>query len=299
MHPTRVTKSLATENALPHGCAMPQLKDFAGSVAILVSSCDPFFDVWRPFAFFLRKYWDDCPFPVYLIVNQLRVRSESIRALPVGDDRGWASNMKTALQQIDTPRVLYLQEDYFLRAPVRREQLAADFAYAFENDVAAFCLRARTKREADFQPINEHCGVVPRDSDGRTRTQATLWKRDALLSVLREGETAWEMEARGSERTRDLRVVSYSTRENASLPYLMSAIVRGLWTPDALSMCAEHQLPIEPHFRATYSQNSFLRRWRRAQTRRRLATELAKVRDGVIDLDRSGTSAAPAENSDP
>jgi hypothetical protein len=261
------------------------LKDFAGQVTIVVSSCDAFFDCWRPFAFFFRKYWPACPFPVYLIVNELEVRSQSIRVIRTGPDRGWASNMQLALEEISTPYLLYMQEDYFLTAPVRREQLAADFTYAFDHDVDSFCLRARTKREPDFQPINEHFGVVPRDSDGRTRAQTTLWKRESLLSALRDGETAWEMEARGSERTRDMLALSYSTRENASLPYLMSAIVRGLWTPEALAMCRENNVSITPHFRGTYSENSLVRRWRRAATRRRLAHELARVRSGVINLD--------------
>jgi hypothetical protein len=181
--------------------------------------------------------------------------------------------------------VLYLQEDYLLDRPVRRAQLAEDFAYAFEHDADAFCLRARTKLERDFQPINDRFGVVPRDSDGRTRCQTTLWRRDAFLKALHEGETAWEMEARGSDRTRDMLALSYSTRENASLSYLMSGIVRGLWTREALAMCKEHGFNIEPHLRGTYSESSPLRRLRRALTRRRLAPELAKVRDRAMDLD--------------
>jgi len=264
---------------------MPPLKDFASSVAIVVSSCDAFFDAWRPFAFFFRKHWSDCPFPVFLIVNELRVQSEFIRPVSVGEDRNWASNMKTALGRIDAPRVLYLQEDYFLSAPVREEQLAADFAYAFEHDVDSFCLRARSRREAAFEPINNRFGVVPRDSDGRTRCQPTLWKREQLLSVLRDGETAWEMEARGSDRTRDMLAMSYSTREGVSLPYLMSAIVRGLWTRGALAMCEQNNVRIKPHFRGTYSEYSPVRRWRRARTQRRLTKELPLARAGVIDLD--------------
>lgn len=264
---------------------MADLKDFARSVAVVVSSCDAFFDVWRPFAFFFRKYWPDCPFPIFLIVNELRIRSASIQALAVGPDCGWASNMKAALEKLEQPHVLYLQEDYFLNRPVHREQLAEDFACAFDHNADAFCLRARTKLERDFQPINDRFGVVPRDSDGRTRCQTTLWKREAFLNALCEGETAWEMEARGSERTRDMLALSYSTRENASLSYLMSGIVRGLWTREALAMCKEHGFRIEPHFRGTYSPSSPVRRLRRALTRRRLAGELEKVRDSVIDLD--------------
>lgn len=264
---------------------MKQLQDFTGSVAVVVSSCDAFFDSWRPFAFFFRKYWGDCPFPVYLIVNELRIHSGFLRAITVGEDRGWAANMQMALQQIQEPHVVYFQEDYFLNAPVRRDQLAADFAYALEREADSFCFRARSDLEAEFQQINERFGIVPLDSDGRTRCQVTLWKRDALLSVLRGDENAWEMESRGSERTREMLVLSYSTRENPAIPYLMSAIVRGLWTPEALLMCEQNSVAIAPHFRGTYSDNSLLRRIRRALTRMRLARELARARSGTLDLD--------------
>ena len=264
---------------------MKQLDQFSSSVAIVVSSCDAFFDCWRPFAFFFRKFWNDCPFPVYLITNELRIRSQFIRQIGVGADRGWASNLQVALGEICEARVLYFQEDYFLNSPVRREQLTDDIAYALEHDADAFCFRARSELESDFQPLNERFGIVPRESDGRTRCQVTLWKRDALLSILRPGENAWDMEARGSERTRDLLALSYSTRENPAVPYLMSAIVRGLWTSEALRMCAEHGVTIAPHFRGTYSENSLLRRVARARTRWRLPRELERARRTILDLD--------------
>lgn len=261
------------------------LKEFAGSTAIVVSSCDAFFDAWRPFAFFFRRFWPDCPFPVYLIVNELRFRSDFIRPIPVGPDRGWASNMKAALEKLEVPRVLYLQEDYFLNVPVRAEILAEDFAYAFAHDTDSFCFRARSELEPGFQQLNGRFGIVPRDSDGRTRCQLTLWKRESLLSVLREGENAWEMESRGSARTRDMNVLSYSTRENVPVPYLMSAIVRGLWTPEALRMCQGAGVEIAPRFRGTYSPNKLIQRWQRARTRARLQTALAQQRRGVVELD--------------
>ncbi len=128
--------------------------------------------------------------------------------------------------------------------------------------------------EPDFQPLNERFGIVPTASDGRTRCQVTLWKKASLLSVLRAGENAWDMEARGSDRTREMLALSYYTRANPSVPYLMSAIVRGLWTPEALQLCQEHSVPIAPHFRGTYSENSALRRIARARTRWRLPRAL-------------------------
>src|SRR5205085_10282930 len=107
---------------LPHELRMPELKAFASSVAVLVSSCDAFFDAWRPFVFFFRKHWSDCPFPVYLINNELRIRSKIVEPISVGLDRNWASNMMVALGSIRHPYVLYFQEDYFLNGPVRSNQ---------------------------------------------------------------------------------------------------------------------------------------------------------------------------------
>jgi hypothetical protein len=264
---------------------MPELKAFASSVAVVVSSCDAFFDTWRPFSFFFRKQWSDCPFPIFLIVNQLRVRSQIVRPIAVGPDRDWASNLAVALESIPQPYILYFQDDYFLTGPVNNDLLAEDFAYAFENDVASFCLQARGQLEPNFQPLNDRFGIVPRDSDGRTRLQVTLWKKDVLKATLRPGESAWNMEARGSERTRDLLALSYLDRRNRPIPYLVSAIVRGLWTPEALALCRQAGFEIQPRFRSRHSDVAWRRRFRRGVDRIRRTFALAKQAGRPIELD--------------
>jgi hypothetical protein len=266
---------------------MPELQDFASSVAIVVSSCDAFFDAWRPFVFFFRKHWSDCPFPRFLIVNRLRIRSAFIQPITVGPDRDWAANMQVALNQITQPYVLYLQEDYFLNGPVHRDQLAADFAFAFEHDAASLCFYPRSQLEHDFVPLNDRFGIVPRESDGRTRLQVTLWKKDVLQSALRPGETAWNMEARASERTRDLLTLSYSRRDNVPIPYLMSAISRRLWTPEAIALCRKEGVRIGPRFRLEHSEVAWHRRLRRGVGRVRLAIALARQGKREINLDET------------
>ena len=204
----------------------------------------------------------------------------------VGPDRDWAANMQVALAQITQPHILYLQEDYFLTGDVKREQLASDFAYAIERDAASFCFYGRSELEPDFVPLNDRFGIVPRDSDGRTRLQVTLWRKDVLESALRFGESAWNMEARASARTRDFLALSYMGREQVPIPYLMSAISRRLWTPQGLSLCKTEQLRIHPRFRLEHSDVAWRRRWRRGLGRARLAIALARQGNREIDLDR-------------
>ncbi len=259
---------------------MAELNDFKGSVALVVSSCDAFFDSWRPFHAFLRKYWADCPLDIFHVTNELELRSSRIRALRVGKDRGWSSNFLRALEQIAHPYFLYVQEDYFLTAPVNSTQMARDFAQVIESDADSLCFRARPRNDPGFQPLNDRFGVVPLNSDGRTRCQVTLWKRSALHSILRPEETAWNFEARGSARTQTMKILSYTRRENTPIPYLMSAISRGLWMPDAIALCQEHGIAIEPFFRPLFSPRPWQRRLRRAigraRLRRVLRTQLGK-----------------------
>lgn len=252
-------------------------------VSVLVSSCDAFFDAWRPFTFFFRKFWPDCPFNVYLITNHLDVRSDFIRAIRVGADKGWASNLQSALPQIDTPWILYLQEDYFLTRVVDGAQCARDVDFAIRQKLAALSFFDLSALEPQ-PPTDQRYIAVPRHSKGRTRLQTTLWNRDALASVVVPGETAWDMEARGSSRTLDLPIFVYARTADAPIQYLMSGIVRSLWTPEAHALCREHGLTIEPHFRSDLVRGKWPRRWARALTRARLRLALARQKGKPVDL---------------
>ncbi|MBA3832385.1 MAG: hypothetical protein H0X34_10940 [Chthoniobacterales bacterium] len=263
---------------------MPALRDFTESVAILVSSCDAFFDAWKPFTEFFEKFWSECPLEVFLLANELSLRSKRLHPIAVGKDRGWSSNLLAALERIPQPYILYFQEDYFLTSPVKGEQLAEDFAHVIESGADSLCFRARSQPDAGFQPLNERFGIVPAASDGRTRCQVTLWKRSALQSILRSDETAWNFEARGSARTQEMRILSYLGRQNTPIPYLMSAISRSLWMPEAIALCREHGVAIDPFFRPLFSKQPWQRRLRRALGRVRLQRALRRQARGIMEL---------------
>ena len=253
---------------------MPDLRNFSDSVALLVSSCDGFFDAWKPFAQFFEKFWGDCPFPCFFLSNELTVRSTRWKSLAIGPDAGWSSNLLIALERISQAYILYFQEDYFLTDFVKPEQIAEDFRQVFDRDADSLCFRARSEPDPGTQPLNDRFGIAPLASDGRTRCQVTLWKKSALQAILRAGETAWDFEACGSARTQEMEILSYLRRDNTPVPYLMSAISRGFWMPEAVELCHSHAVAIDPFFRPVFSNISWQRRWRRAVSRRRLAQAL-------------------------
>ncbi|MBA3963720.1 MAG: hypothetical protein H0X40_17720 [Chthoniobacterales bacterium] len=263
---------------------MADLKDFQSSVAIVVSSCDAFFDAWRPFARFFEKFWNDCPLEVYLLTNRFSILSPRFKAIQLGEDHGWSSNLLVALDRIPHSHVLYFQEDYFLTAPVVRQQLAEDFAQVVSSGADSLCFRARSGSDISAAQVSERISVVPLESDARTRCQVTLWKRSSLQSILRAGETAWNFEARGSARTQEMQILSYLRRDNTPIPYLMSAISRGLWMRDAMTLCREHGVELSSSFRPIFSPHAWQRRLLRALGRWRLKGALRKQADRSIEL---------------
>ena len=263
-------------------------------VAVLVSSCDRFFDAWKPFAAFWRKHWptDRLPWPVFLIVNRLEVRSGWLTPLTLGPDRGWSDNLRLALGRIDADYLFYLQEDYFLTAPPDVARLSGVVDRMAAEAVDLLCLRAMPAGYGaeDWTPVPGSDGglsEIPAGSPWRGRLQAAVWRRTALLGALRAGESAWDFEAEAAERLRPLRAwtVAAGTEAAEALPYLSSAIVRGLWTPEARRLCAETGVRIEPACRGTSSGSKAACRRRRAWDRLRLPLAQWRQRwSGAVEL---------------
>lgn len=247
--------------------------------AVLVSSCDRFFDAWRPFAAFWRQHWptERLPWPTFLVTNRLPVRSDWLTPLPVGADRGWSDNLRLVLDRIDADYLLYLQEDYFLTGPPDADGLAGLVARLAAENVDGLCLRAMPPGYgAETWPrvpgSDDRWCEVPAGSPWRGRLQAAFWRRAALQAALRPGESAWDFEADAAERLRPLRCWTLTGHGGGErlLPYLSSAIVRGLWTPEARRLCTENKVRITPDCRGTASGDQRACRRRRAWDRVRL-----------------------------
>ena len=79
-------------------------------LAVLITSCDAYEDVWDPFFLLLDIYWADIPYRVYLNTEtkqynkkfkHFQVESLTLSDISVNKNVSWSQRMKLALDRID------------------------------------------------------------------------------------------------------------------------------------------------------------------------------------------------------
>jgi len=217
--------------------------------AVLVSSCDRYRDLWKPFFTLFFRYWPDCPYPVHLLSNHETYDDPRVSAITVGEDRDWSSSFRRALEGIPRPNVIVLMEDYLFTERIDTARIEALVAVLEKRKAA--CLRLYPCPGPDGACADEPgIGEIRKGADYRLSLQAAIWDRRTLAGLVRDGETAWQLELQGSRRTDELEAPFLSVVRDAKwpLPYFCTAVVMGRWLREAVRLCRKEG--IEPDLRA-------------------------------------------------
>ncbi len=195
------------------------------SCAVLVMSCDAYRDLWTPFFTLFRRFWPDCPFPVYLGSTQAVFADPHVNTLAAGDS-SWSRALRLCLQQIDATYVLLLLEDFFLERHVVTDTILRNLKTL--EALNGIVLRLFPHPGPD-SAVPEHRGVgrLHPAAPYRVSAQAALWNRSGLMDLLRDEESPWDFEWKGSKRSQAQPDGFYSTYE-ATLLY-RQVVERGKW----------------------------------------------------------------------
>lgn len=246
---------------MSHSAATPP------DLAILVNSTDSYADTWAPFFTLFAAYWPDCPFPIVLNAETLDYKHPGldIRVSRTWPDPSrprpdWSESLRRCLTGMDAEVVLYLQDDYFLNGPV--DVRSVERLARLMQDEHRPHIRIRELGESRYEPLPEHPDLwrIPRRSPYLISLQAGLWRREALLGLLRQGENPWQFERWGTIRARragldflcpDLELGEWAG--NRIIPYEPTGIVRGQWfAPAVVDLFAGHDIQVEFTARGFY-----------------------------------------------
>ena len=212
--------------------------------SIVISSCDAFKDCWEPFIYSVKKYWPDTPCEMFIVSNHLTIEDEKVKFIKVGDDKGWASNLKVALSGIEADYILYLQEDYWLTKTVDTEKLLSQIVYCETNGVDYLRLNIPF---SDNTKIDSHHALCPLEKDKYAIClQAAIWKKVTLEKLLIDGWSGWDYEAKACKYAIDNNIavkaqVVLSMADDIILHYVEGTAVRkGKWTRQGAAFLKEY-----------------------------------------------------------
>lgn len=253
----------------------------ANDLTVFVNTSDSFEDCWEPFFKLFKLYWPDCPYPIVLNTETKEYQYEGLNIscskVSLGELKplGWSECLMRALDGIETPYILYLQEDYFLEASVRKDLFSILLSELHSADIGAIRLLS-TDAIGPFYPTNSAFTLeIDKKAKWRLSLQAGLWKKTVLRSLVRKHETPWQLESYGSYRTRRLKEkifsvnpVEISKKGSEVFPYTPTGIVAGKWVKDiVVPLFKKHKIELDFSIRGFHlygarkkKRKAFLRR---------------------------------------
>lgn len=222
-------------------------------VAVVIASCDRYSDLWGPFITLWWRYWPKCPFPVYFITNETQAKFAGVRPMIVGPDLSWSTTLKRGLLLIPEQYVLLFLDDLFLTESVATAALEHLVERAVRSRMN--CLRFHPDPWPNVR-IDHDVGLVAPGGAYRASTVLTLWDRAVLIELLREGESAWEFEIRGSERA-DVYSEFYATYR----PWIKvtNGVIKGRWRPNVVRWLLKEGIAVDLGRRAVMSRVEWIR----------------------------------------
>ena len=84
-------------------------------MCILVVSCDKYADCWTPFSDCMRKFWPDCPYPVYLCTESGEPENGAVYSKVFHEQTQiWTARVRKACEKIKESHILVVLEDQWL-----------------------------------------------------------------------------------------------------------------------------------------------------------------------------------------
>lgn len=207
-------------------------------LAILVTTCEKYNDVRKIHDQLFRKYWPQCPFPKYLVTDNLGDARENGLydcVIEAGSAFGTRNTERIliALDRIEEPYVLLLQEDVFLCDMVDTNKILEIVNAAERYDAGLIRTGAGLMTDRVFEKDNNFLEFL-KGSPYCIAFPGGLWNKQYLCRLLKQYDNCADVERWGSEQCKEYPEVILACRY-AVYPFV-DAVRKGYWEKVALAL---------------------------------------------------------------
>lgn len=201
------------------------------NVAFLIVSCDHYSDLWNPFFKTFYKYWDDCPYQVYLASNYKKFDDNKIKNISYGEDQPFSTNLINILNCVEEDYIILWFEDAFLTKKVNNNFVLNLIGDAISLDIDH--LKLTVDSPLYYGNKNEIFGPIPKGVKYRSAIGMALYKRSTLDKLLIPGESAWELDKSSRADDLDLEFNALNSKLRFDRPFsVINSVIKGRWIFD-------------------------------------------------------------------
>jgi len=198
------------------------------NIRVIICSCDKYADLWLPLAQSYSKFWQDCCWPITLLSETVEEnRFPNISVMPLGQNLSWSNMLLNALANISEDNILLVLDDFYLKHQVNNSHLLDLYEKFILHDLSMLRLIPRPAPKAI--EVDLIFGLIEDHEPYRVSTQASIWKKSVLSSLLNITESPWEFELAGTSRSKG--IPNFAGVRTHSFPYYHHDVQRGRWFP--------------------------------------------------------------------
>lgn len=237
-----------------------EIELISDELAILVIGYDGYSDLWDDYFELLNKYWNDREYKVYLANNSKKVNYENVIGINCGDDAEWSQKVKTALEQIASPYICLLLEDFFTGAKINNDSINETVDLMRKDNIKYYKLNTfspiKTKKYKNF----DYLYTIPQDLEYGISLQPAIWEKDYLLKLLGNGNyNAWVFEY---NRTKESQAKSSTPIEgcvydNRNIFEIQHGVVQGKFIPPTIKYFKKQNYNLNTNNRPIMDEYSY------------------------------------------
>lgn len=228
--------------------------------AIFINTTDKFEDCWYPFFKLFSIYWPSYKGKIYLNTEHKQFDYPGLNIISIKNcaDLGihhkntWSECLISAMNFIEEETVLYMQEDYFLNAPVKTTILENFVNMMCSNNIDCLHLTDQNTCGPFAQTNMVGLWLIDKNAKDRVSCQAALWKKNAILQYAKKWESPWQFETNGTKRSCYLPHVFYTVdrsiyikNNNEIIPYIFTGVIQGRWFEEVVDLFKNHEIEID------------------------------------------------------
>lgn len=164
------------------------------NLAIVGIFYDGYSDMWEDFLILFRKYWSDCPYPLYIVnqVTDIDCEPYGVQVLHAGKEAEYSKKVQMAVDNIDADYFLFLLEDFFFSEYLSGDVLQPVINFMNEKKAKYYGFHLDLFVESRLKGIVRE--ISP--SDEYTVVSAyNIWKKDFLQQCIgHDNYNAWVFE---------------------------------------------------------------------------------------------------------